>query len=126
MEIIIGSLVSFSVFHYTSHPKSRFHKKIPIKKFFNIQIVPHINLSLKKRVIHLHHWMLFSPLFAFAQTGDRGILSAGVMKGLLIGGIIQGLMYKDRFHIIFKQQDYITIKDGHYQIKPPLKLKFWK
>ena len=124
MELLIGSLVSFSVLHYTSHPKSRVHKRIPMKKLFNVQLSPHINFSIKRRVIHFHHWMIFSPIYVVAQTGDHGIMSAAVIKGMLIGGIIQGLMYKDRFKFIFKNQDYIKIADSHYNLSSLL--KFWK
>ena len=124
MELIVGSLVSFSVLHYTTHPRSRVNKRIPSLKLFNFQVAPRINLAFKQRVIHLHHWLLLSPLFAFSQTGDHGLMSAGVIKGVLIGGIIQGLMYRDRFKFIFKHQDYLSIKDTQYHLKSLL--KFWE
>lgn len=97
-------------------------------KLNRFQIAPHINFQSKNHVIHFHHWMIFSPLYVVAQTGDHGIISAGIIKGLLIGGIIQGVLYRDRFRIVFKHHEYSKIKQSHYHLQSlweflPLKKK---
>jgi hypothetical protein len=124
MELILGSIVSFSFLHYATHPKSGIHKKIPMKRMFNFQFSPHINFSLKRHVIHFHHWAIFSPLFVIAQQSDKGILSTLVVKGIFLGAIIQGLMYRDRFKFVFKHQEYNKIRESHYHLDSLL--RFWK
>ena len=50
----------------------------------------------EKSAIHIHHWILYSFLLLFYIFIDIEVI------GFMIGMIVQGLSYRDRFHIIEK------------------------
>ena len=112
METLIGGVTSFLVFHLASHPKSRIGKKVPHAKIKRVQFLPHLRIEAKNKILHIHHWMLFAPIYLFVQAKGSGILQSDLLNGFLIGGILQGLMYKDSLKIIhsaakpFERQGY--------------------
>ena len=112
METLIGGVASFLVFHLTSHPRSQISKKMPNARIKRVQFLPHLRIEIKNRIFHIHHWMLFTPVYLFAQTKGTGILQSDLLHGVLIGGILQGLMYKDSLKLIhsaakpFERQGY--------------------
>ncbi len=57
-------------------------------------------------IIHIHHWIwsFVLLLILFALN-----INSSVAFGLLIGSIIQGLTYKDRFIMIYKDKDFEKI-----------------
>lgn len=106
MEALFSAIVSFFVFHFASHPKSKLHKKLPKKKLINrVQILPSIHIEAKNRIIHLHHWMNFTAIFVALNYSHQPIHSQ-VINGFLIGAIIQGLLYANRFKIVFRYDEY--------------------
>ena len=116
MELITAA-GSFLVFHFASHPKSRFNKKLPNKKIASrVQIFPRINIEAKNRIFHFHHWMIFTPLYLFTQHTGNGLFNSGLIRGILLGGIIQGLLYADRFKLIFNVNDYKKVKRSSYNV----------
>ena len=112
METIIGGVTSFLVFHLTTHPKSRIGKRIPRARIKRVQFLPNLRIEAKNRILHIHHWMLFAPIYLFAQAKGSGILQSDLLHGFLIGAILQGLMYKDSLKLIhsatapFERQGY--------------------
>lgn len=112
METLISGIASFTFFHLISHPKSRISKKVPYARVKRVQFLPNLRIEVKNRVLHIHHWMLFAPIYLFAQAKGSGILQSDLLHGFLIGGILQGLMYKDSLKLIhsaakpFEKQGY--------------------
>ena len=100
MEILLSGIASFALFHVISHPKSRVSKKVPLAKIKRVQFLPNFRIEVKNKVFHIHHWMLFAPIYVFAQVKGAGILQSDLLHGFLIGGIVQGLMYKDSLKLI--------------------------
>lgn len=115
MELISG-FISFLLFTITSHPKSRVNKKLPDKKIKNIQIFPRISILAKNRVIHFHHWVLFTPLYIFINNIEKSISHIDIINGFLLGGIIQGLLFADRFRFVRRRNDIDQVKQSSYRI----------
>ncbi|HVZ66806.1 MAG TPA: hypothetical protein VG917_00945 [Patescibacteria group bacterium] len=111
METIISGIASFLFFHFTTKPKSKINKKIPRNKltlFKRVGVFPNLNFEAKNKVVHVHHWMVFTPLFIAAQTILRnvGFFQSDMLHGLMLGGIFQGLMYEDSLKFIHNSKDY--------------------
>jgi hypothetical protein len=101
METIISGIASFAVFHIFSHPKSRVTKKMPHTRIKRVEILPNLRIEVKNRFVHIHHWMLITPVYLFVQTKGSGILQSDLLHGFLIGGIVQGLMFKNSLKLIY-------------------------
>lgn len=97
VKLFVGLIAGFSFFTVSSHQKSPVYKKLPKKKLKNISYLPNIKIQSEKENYHVHHWMLFSALYAPFILIRR--LRSKFLHGFLIGSIIQGLSYKDRFRI---------------------------
>ena len=112
METILSGIASFALFHVFSHPRSRVSRKVPYAGIKRVQFLPNLKIEAKNRILHIHHWMLFAPLYLFVQTKGSGIFQSDLLQGFLIGGILQGLMYKDSLKVIhsaarpFEKQGY--------------------
>ena len=63
-------------------------------------------LKVSNYSIHIHHWIWCSLLLLLITLIKY---YNPLLLGLLIGSIIQGLIYKDRFVIIYKSSDYKKI-----------------
>ncbi len=87
-----------------SDPRSKVQKKIPFLKLKWFQILPSIKIHVKGKIFHLHHWMHFSIIFLISVIVNNGVLSLPVTKGLLLGGIIQGLTFTDWKRIISQKR----------------------
>lgn len=105
VETVLGGVVGFSLFTLTSHPNSPVGKKIPPKKFKNIQFTPEVKLEFFNRFIHLHHWLIFTSLYIFAHISEKVFLQSDAVQGFMLGSIAQGLTYEDRFMVIYKSTE---------------------
>ncbi len=106
METIISGVASFFLFQITTHPKSKINKKIPRVKISRFSFAPRFTFEAKNRVFHLHHWMLFTPILVFTQTRGTGILQSDLLHGFLLGTIVQGLLYRDRFKVVSRYEEF--------------------
>lgn len=102
LEAFFGGIISFILLTLFTHPKSRLNKKLPEKKIKNIQLFPRMNVSAKNRVFHVHHWMWLTPVFLFFHN----LTHSDLLSGAVLGGIFQGFLFRDRFKIIFKKDEY--------------------
>lgn len=103
LSIIPAIALGYLTLKYTTHPSSRIRKKLPNIKTKRIQIFPVIRIHIFGRVIHFHHWFCFSIILILSFFISIGILDFAVTKGILLGGIIQGLrMPKGHRKIIYK------------------------
>ncbi len=105
LSIIPATALGYLTFKVTSHPGSKFRKKMPniiIKK--RVHIFPAIRVYMFGRVFHLHHWVSLSILLFASFYATTGILDFMFTRGILVGGIIQGLTNMPKGHkkIIYK------------------------
>lgn len=91
LSIIPATALGFLTLKVTTHPQSRIRRKLPNIKTRRVQVFPVIRFYFFGRVIHLHHWINFSILLILSIFITGNILDYVVTKGLLLGGIIQGL-----------------------------------
>ncbi len=106
MEAILSGIASFAIFHYVSHPKSKIHGKMPSAKFKRVQVFPRFNIETKNRVFHFHHWLVITPIFVGTQFVSKGVLSSDVLHGFMLGGIVQGLLYKDSLKFVHRPTEF--------------------
>lgn len=116
MEALASGVASFILFHLTTHPKSKINKKLPSKKFSRVQIFPRISIEAKNRVFHFHHWMIFTPLYFLTQHTGNAFLQSSLLHGFLLGGIVQGLLFADRFRIVFHLKEYRRVNRSSYNL----------
>lgn len=90
-SIIPATALGYLTFRATTHPSSRIRKKLPNFKVKRFQLFPVLSINLFGKAIHFHHWMNFSILLALSGFTQIGILDHTVTRGLLLGGVIQGL-----------------------------------
>lgn len=105
-KIALGGTLGFMLFQLMSHPRSHMHKKIPTKKIKNIHVLPHIKIQTKEKHIHLHHWMNLGSLY-LVSFALKKLRKSHLYHGFMLGGILQGLRYKDRFHIIKRVEETV-------------------
>jgi hypothetical protein len=86
---VLAFLGSFSVCSLFTHPKSKIWKHYPKLKIKRLELLPSVRITIKGRVIHLHHWMNLSIILVI--TIFMGVMDSWVTRGVLIGGIVQGL-----------------------------------
>lgn len=102
LEAFVGGIISFVVLTLFTHPKSKINKKLPDKKIRNVQVFPRINVSARNRVFHFHHWIMLTPVYLFLHN----LTHSDILNGAILGGIIQGLLFKDRFKVMSRKEDY--------------------
>lgn len=113
LETLTGGIIGFIVFTVGSHPKSKINIRFPDQKIRNLQVFPRINVVARNRIIHIHHWISLAIVYLVIQN----FIQVNIVNGILLGGIFQGLLYKDRFRIFFKQEEYHEkIKSGSLHI----------
>lgn len=101
VKIVLGGSLSFAALYLTSHPKSPLNKKIPTKKIKNIHFAPSLKIHHKNKVFHFHHWLVFSVIYIPLLLMRNKILRSKILHGAFLGSILQGLIYKDRFNILY-------------------------
>jgi len=63
-------------------------------------------LKVGKYRIHIHHWIYSCIIFVIFMLAR---IYNPILLGLLIGSIIQGLLYKDRFVVIYQDKNFEKI-----------------
>lgn len=99
MELIYAvcsSVLGYFTMRATSHPNSKVQRKLPCVTVKNLQILPNVRITIKGRVIQLHHWLQFTILLCVSVFITSPFLDSPITRGFLLGGIIQGLQYPDR------------------------------
>src|SRR5688572_850441 len=111
METLLSGAVSFFLFHFATHPSSKINKKLSSfggerRAIRRVQFFPRLNIEAKNKRFHIHHWMIFTPVFIVLQTFGRNLTQSDLFSGFMLGGILQGLMYNDSFKFIHQNKDY--------------------
>lgn len=91
LSIVPAAALGYLTLRATTHPTARIRRKLPNIKVKRVQFFPVIRIHLFGRVFHLHHWLSFSILLIISNTLPVGILESTFARGVLLGGIIQGL-----------------------------------
>jgi hypothetical protein len=80
--------------------------KVVSGKYEGDKIERSFRFNIINYYIHIHHWIWCSVvLVALLILNYQNMLIFGV----LIGSIIQGLLYKDRFVVVYKKKDFEKI-----------------
>jgi hypothetical protein len=101
----LGLAAGFVVFWLTSNDKSPLKAKFPEKKLKNIAFLPNIKIIKEDKHIHLHHWLNITSIYALLYWKKRQLLGNKLLNGFLIGSILQGLSYDDRFSFVYKPEE---------------------
>lgn len=91
LSIIPATAVGYLTLRATTHPNSRFRRKMPNLAVKRLQFFPVIKFDIFGKNIHFHHWVNFSIILAISGVTSVALLDHVLTRGLLIGGIIQGL-----------------------------------
>ena len=70
---------------------------MPKVQFGIIELLPNFRIHLRKKTYHIHHWVTLSILIFLILLNYEGFKYIAIIKGMAVGGIIQGLRYPDRF-----------------------------
>lgn len=98
MELILTALSflgGYFSWKMTSTPGSRINRRVPRIKIKNVQFLPSCIITVKGRIIHLHHWVYLTLLFCISFVGS-GWFDSWTMRSFMIGGVVQGLRFPDR------------------------------
>jgi hypothetical protein len=98
-KTLIGGLLGFALFWLSSHPESPVKKRLPERNIKNVDYIPNVKIRGRESHYHVHHWMILSSIYAVTTLLKRRVLKSSILHGFLLGGIIQGLTYKDRFRV---------------------------
>ena len=80
--------------------------KLIAGKYEGDKIKRSFRFSIKNYYIHIHHWIWCSVLLVvFLVIGFQNQF----MLGLLLGSIVQGMFYRDRFVIFYKKDKFKQI-----------------
>lgn len=99
--LTLGSLTGFITSTLISHPRSPVARYRPQISFLKkVQLLPQFKIFYKKeKAFVFHHWLVMAFLLALSfwlfQTFN-------FFRGFLMGGIGQGLTFRDRFE--FRQR----------------------
>lgn len=103
LSIVPATALGYLTLRVTTHPTSRIRKKLPNIKTKRVQIFPVLRINLFGRVVHIHHWVSFSILLILSFFITWGVLDFIVTKGILLGGIIQGLtLPKEHRKVVYR------------------------
>lgn len=90
LNFLIGSFIGFVAAHTASGKHEGQEGRLRSLTF-----------QCKGRTVHLHHWLLSSTLISISIIAH--VYSAFTL-GILSAVAAQGLSYKDRFRLIYKQK----------------------
>ncbi|MCL5410516.1 MAG: hypothetical protein M1324_01525 [Patescibacteria group bacterium] len=100
-KLLTGVGLGFSFFWLISNPKSKVKRKMPQKNFKNFHFSPNIRIVRKNKSYHFHHWFILMVFYLPILIRKRHLLRYKFLHGFILGSILQGLSFKDRFKIIY-------------------------
>lgn len=100
---LTASIIGYLIFYVLTHPKSSVHRKLPKLKIKGFQFFPSVTVTISGKVVHIHHWLGFSIILVISIFVDSGVLSYIFTKGILSGGILQGIFTPRSFKLVYKK-----------------------
>lgn len=95
---LASTAVGYEVFHYFCDREPLKTKgKLPRLKYKNIEILPYFRIHIRQKTFHVHHWLTLTIITSITFLAYDGLSHLLLLKGVAVGGIIQGLRYPDRF-----------------------------
>lgn len=95
--LFFGYILSVYISRPIEKNGTRLPNRLPRLKVKNIEFLPNFRIHYKNKMIWFHHWvylLVFTiGMFMLAENFSQLL----TVKGMAIGGIIQGLRYPDRF-----------------------------
>ena|SRR3989344_6427021 len=70
----------------------RYYKVLPSLKIWGLEIFPSLKITIKGKIIHLHHWPIFLLVLSISFFVEGGFITTTAFKGFLAGGTIQGIL----------------------------------
>ncbi len=117
LSLIPATALGYLTLRATTHPTAKIRRKLPNIKTRRVQVFPVLRIKLFGRVIHFHHWIMFSIILLLSFFLSLGIVDFMVTKGILLGGIIHGLtLPKEHRKIVYKDfsLERLTTIDADY------------
>lgn len=102
MDIVfsaIGLTIGYFISRFLSKPIHIKPNRLPKLGIKRVEIMPNLLIQTRRWKIHVHHWMTLSLVFTVLILTTASFNHLLFVKSLCLGGIIQGITYKDRFHI---------------------------
>lgn len=97
---LLAALVGYFLFRFFNdpikHPLSN-KNRLPRIKYKNLEIFPYFRIHIRTKTFHIHHWLTLTLITGITLLSYEGIQHFILLKGMALGGIIQGLRYPDRF-----------------------------
>ena len=102
-KIAAGAFVGYALSHHISHPNGRVRKHVPLMKWKNVQVTPNLLIATKDRKWHIHHWAYLPARYLPLITLVRPLMRKHLMHGFVLGAILHGLTFADRFSFTFQE-----------------------
>jgi len=99
ISIFLGFIFNLSI----TKKGSKINRNLPLIKVRFIQFCPSVKIHMRSRYIQIHHWLTYSIVLIVTLTLNAGVFDTLFSKGLLLGGILQGLTFSDWKTIIVKK-----------------------
>lgn len=103
LTFLPATFLGFTLCKYLSDERSsKIARKIPRLRLWRLELSPSIRVFVRGRVVHLHHWVSLSLILSITFFVNMGLLDYVFTKGLMVGGIVQGLTFPDFKQIIYR------------------------
>ena len=96
-KLILGAFVGYAFSHHISHPNGRVRKHVPLVRLRNVQLTPNLLIATKNGTWHIHHWAYLPTLYIPLIATLKPLLQRHWLHGFMLGAIIHGLTFGDRF-----------------------------
>lgn len=102
-KLVLGALAGYALSHHFSHPNGRVRKHVPPVRVGNVQLMPNLLIATKNGRWHIHHWAYLPATYLPLLTFIRPLLKRHLIHGFVLGAIIHGLTFSDRFTFNFQE-----------------------
>jgi hypothetical protein len=99
-SILLGYVINRSL----SKDGHRIKKRLPFIKIKFIQFCPNVKIHVGNKYIWVHHWITYSIVLIITLTLNVGVLDTLITKGVLVGGILQGLTFPDWKNVVINKK----------------------
>ncbi len=96
ITFIISMVFGYFLFLYLSHPDKKKHK-LPKIGVWNIEFLPNFRIHVGSKTYHFHHWLVLALIILLPFILNEKFSYPMIFKGIVVGGILQGLRYPNKF-----------------------------
>lgn len=105
IELIISFIFGYQVAKKVSTPQTKILNRLPVIRIKFIQLTPNFKIHFRGKIIHIRHWIYLSIILIFSYKIDNGFFASSFLRGVLAGGVVQGLTFPDWKKIVFDLSD---------------------